>query len=270
MRKDQPNIIRGEADGLSGAGAASGELAAASDGLSAADLNSGEVAVSAGGLSGVGIVSEELSASQVELGECFSSETSSGELDRVCSRPKGEGAFYLSTSSTGFMPLGAKEGNVGGLCLDFVPGQPRLVESPLKALCAAPGVRNFLEEELTLSNPGLGEEESSPIPLMSIIPFGLSLSAENSGNEAVGCESALDTSKWVKNRLPSFSKLVGLSLNRHEKLCIDLLQRIEKEMLDAKAMIKKDNPTRKVVIFKDKGKRELRNLLSSVNYDGRK
>ena len=105
---------------------------------------------------------------------------------------------------------------------------------------------------------------------MSIIPFGLSLSAENSGSEAVGCESVLDTSKWVKNRLPSFSKLVGLSLNRHEKLCIDLLQRIEKDMMDAKAMNKKDNPNRKVVIFKDKGKRELRNLLSSVNYDGRK
>ena len=240
---------------------------------SSADLSSVEVAGRAGGLSDVGISSDEFSASQVELEERFSTETSSGELERVCSRPKGEGAFYdinLSISSTGIMPLGAKERNVGGLCLDFVPGQPRLVESPLKALCAAPGVRNFLEEELTLSNPGLGEEESSPIPLMSIIPFGLSLSAENSGNEAVGCESALDTSKWVKNRLPSFSKLVGLSLNRHEKLCIDLLQRIEKEMLDAKAMNKKDNPTRKVVIFKDKGKRELRNLLSSVNYDGRK
>ena len=207
--------------------------------------------------------------------ERFSTETSSGELEKVCSRPKGEGAFNdinLSTSNTGIMPLGAKEGNEGGLCLPTVdfPEQPRLVEPPLMALCAAPGVSNFLEEDFTLSNPGLGEEESSPIPLMSIIPFGLSLSAENSGSEAVGCESALDTSKWVKNRLPSFSKLVGLSLNRHEKLCIDLLQRIEKEMLDAKAMIKKDNPTRKVVIFKDKGKRELRNLLSSVNYDGRK
>ena len=105
---------------------------------------------------------------------------------------------------------------------------------------------------------------------MSIIPFDLSLSAEKCGTETVGCESILDTSKWVKNRLPSFSKLVGLSLNRHEKLCIDLLQRIEKEMMDAKAMDKKDTPTRKVVIFKDKGKRELRNLLSSVKYDGRK
>lgn len=158
---------------------------------------------------------------------------------------------------------------ISGL-FDFVPVQPRLVEPPLMALCAASGVSNCLEEDFKLSNPGLGEEESSPIPLMSIIPFGLSLSAENSGSEAVGCESVLDTSKWVKNRLPSFSKLVGLSLNRHEKLCIDLLQRIEKDMMDAKAMNKKDSPNRKVVIFKDKGKRELRNLLSSVNYDGRK
>ena len=58
-------------------------------------------------------------------------------------------------------------------------------------------------------------------------------------------------------------------MNRHEKLCIALLQRIEKETMDAKEMHKKDTTTKKMVIFKDKGKKELRNLLSSVNYDGR-
>ena len=50
---------------------------------------------------------------------------------------------------------------------------------------------------------------------------------------------------------------------------LPILQKFEKETTDAKAMHKKDTPTRKMVIFKDKGKRELRNLLSSVNYDGR-
>ena len=116
----------------------------------------------------------------------------------------------------------------------------------------------------------MGGEDSSPIPLLSLTPFGLPLTAElNYGIEAVGCESILDTSRWVKNRLPGFSKLVGLPLNRHEKLCIALLQRIEKETKAAKAMNKKVTPSRKVVIFKDKGKRELRNLQCSVNYDGR-
>ena len=75
---------------------------------------------------------------------------------------------------------------------------------------------------------------------------------------------------WIlQDRLPGFSKLVGLPLNCHEKLCIALLQKIEKETEVAKAMNKKVTLSRKVVIYKDKGKRELRNLQSLVNYKGR-
>ena len=75
---------------------------------------------------------------------------------------------------------------------------------------------------------------------------------------------------WIlQDRLPGFSKLVGLPLNCHEKLCIALLQKIEKETEAAKAMNRKVTLSRKVVIYKDKGKRELRNLQSSVNYNGR-
>ena len=116
----------------------------------------------------------------------------------------------------------------------------------------------------------MGGEDSSPIPLLSITPFGLPLTVElNYGIEVVGCESILDTSRWVKNRLPGFRKLVGLPLNRHEKLSIALLQRIEKETEAAKAMNKKVTLSKKAVIYKDKRKRELRNLQSSVNYDSR-
>ena len=43
-------------------------------------------------------------------------------------------------------------------------------------------------------------------------------------------EVKLDIYGWVKHRLPGFSKLVGLSMTRHEKLCIALLQRLETEM----------------------------------------
>ena len=53
----------------------------------------------------------------------------------------------------------------------------------------------------------------------------------------------------MKNRLPGFSKLVGLPLNRHEKLCIALLQKIEKETKAAKAMNRKVTLSRKVVIY---------------------
>ena len=62
---------------------------------------------------------------------------------------------------------------------------------------------------------------------------------------------------------------MGLPLNRHERLCIDLLQKIEKETKAAKAMNRKVNLSRKAPSYKDKGKRELRNLQFSVNYDSR-
>ena len=47
-----------------------------------------------------------------------------------------------------------------------------------------------------------------------------------------------------------------------------LLQRLETEIGTANLMHRKDAAHRKA-ISKDKGKRELRNLISSVNYDGR-
>ena len=52
-------------------------------------------------------------------------------------------------------------------------------------------------------------------------------------------------------------------------LYILLLQKIERETEAAKVLNRKVTESRKVVIYKDKGKRELRNLQSSVNYDGR-
>ena len=42
-------------------------------------------------------------------------------------------------------------------------------------------------------------------------------------NEVLSIETNLEISGWVKHRIPGFSKLVGLSLTRHEKLCIALL-----------------------------------------------
>ena len=47
-----------------------------------------------------------------------------------------------------------------------------------------------------------------------------------------------------------------------------LLQRLETEIEAANLMHRKDAAHQKA-ISKDKGKRELRNLISSVNYDGR-
>lgn len=150
--------------------------------------------------------------------------------------------------------------------LDFV--QPNVVLLPRKAECAVPGMSTMVVGELNHPDLGLGGEES--LPLMSISPVGLPLSADLiCGNEALECLNTVEISSWVKNRLPGFSKLVGLPLSRHEKLCIALLQKIERETEDAKVLNRKDTAPRKAVIKRDKGKRELRNLHSSVNYDGR-
>ena len=105
--------------------------------------------------------------------------------------------------------------------------------------------------------------------LTAINPLGLVVLAEVNGNtEVLSFDNTLNVSNWVNQRIPSFSKLMGLSLGRHEKMCIMLLQRLETEIEAANLMHRKDADYRKVV-SKDKGKRELRNLISSVNYDGR-
>ena len=114
----------------------------------------------------------------------------------------------------------------------------------------------------------LGDVESSS-PLMSINPLGVVVTAElNSNIEVRRFDNTLKVSNWVKHRLPSFSKMMGFSLGGHEKRCIMLLQRLEAEIEATKLVHRKDVAHQKVV-SKDKRKRELRNLISSVNYDGR-
>ena len=56
-------------------------------------------------------------------------------------------------------------------------------------------------------------------------------------------------------------------LGRYEKRCIMLLQRLEKETEAANLVHR--NAVHRKVISKVKGKRELRNLISSINYEGR-
>ena len=95
------------------------------------------------------------------------------------------------------------------------------------------------------------------------------MSTEVNGNtEVLNFDNTLNVSNWVKYRIPDFSKMMGLSLGRHEKMCIMILQRLEKEIEAANLMHRKDAAYQKAV-SKDKGKKELRNLISLVNYDGR-
>ena len=87
--------------------------------------------------------------------------------------------------------------------------------------------------------------------------------------EVLSIENKLDISRWVKHRIPRFSKLVGLSMTRHEKLRIAVLQRLETVMEAANVLHRKETGSKKVAKSKNKGRRELQNLICSVNYDRR-
>ena len=126
----------------------------------------------------------------------------------------------------------------------------------------------LIEVEIAYAIEALGDVENSS-PLVSINPLGVVVTADlNCSTEVRRLDNTLKVSNWVKYRLPGFSKMIGLSLGRHEKRCIMLLQRLEMEIEAANRVHRKDAARQKAV-SKDKGKRKLRNLISLVNYDGR-
>ena len=269
---DEPSVAGCSSGEPSAPSDLSGVLAGSSDeplqGMGDADSLSGEVAASlgkAGDPSVAGNSAIVLPVSLGKSGDFFSAGPSSSELMEVLGkanleflRPSIElflSTLLLSFMKAGFVVLGEQERGTGGLvsitALDSE--QSSLVESPTKDVCAVSGASALGEEDWSMSDKVLGGEDSSPVPLMAINPSGLQLSAELNGDiEAVGCVNTLDTSRWVQNKLPGFRKLVGLPLNRHERLCIDLLQKIENETEAAKAMNRKVTLSRKAPSYKDR------------------
>ncbi|GMY29468.1 hypothetical protein FCV25MIE_24710, partial [Fagus crenata] len=103
------------------------------------------------------------------------------------------------------------------------------------------------------------DDFGSPIqcaPLMMMLP---------SGPMEGSSEPPLEPSVWVKQRHKGFCKLVGFPIDCHEQECLALLQKIEAYRFAKK---EKEGARRRNVSGK-KGSRELRRLVSSVNYDGR-
>ena len=59
----------------------------------------------------------------------------------------------------------------------------------------------------------------SSSPLMTINPLELVVIAElNSNSKVMGFDNSSNVSKWVKQRLPGLSKMMGLPLCRHKKV----------------------------------------------------
>jgi hypothetical protein len=77
--------------------------------------------------------------------------------------------------------------------------------------------------------------------------------------------SIVEPSVWVKQRHRGFCKLVGFPIESHEQKSLALLQRIEASRFANKDKVGSRRPSASA----KKGSRELRRLISSVNYDGR-
>ena len=151
--------------------------------------------------------------------------------------------------------------------IETVKPNLELIES--KSIFGISDLRDSMEEGGAISKAAcLGEESLTDCnPLSTITPPRLDLSMEMHKDTGLG--SRLDVSSWVKHRISGFSKVVGLSVNHYERLCIDYLQRLEREMEVVIERRKKAAANQKAASSTSKGKRELRNLISSVNYDGR-
>ena len=111
-------------------------------------------------------------------------------------------------------------------------GQPNLALKELKLYCGLSILGVLMVEEVAFSEVVLGEESLTNCNLLStVITPGLALSMEvHNDSEVLDIGGTFDVSNWVKNRIQGFSQMIGLSVNRHEKLCIAYLQRLKREM----------------------------------------
>lgn len=114
--------------------------------------------------------------------------------------------------------------------------------------------------DLTTVEYSVSEELSSPLVCTPIAILGPMVTPHpllNYEDEAV-----INPSKWVSQQMNYFRKHVGVSISGHEPECLALLTKIDKE----RQLLKPPHIARKSA---SKGLRELRNLSSSVNYEGK-
>ena len=92
------------------------------------------------------------------------------------------------------------------------------------------------------------------------------LELEYSSELGIGCKESVDSnhlSQWVTNRIKAFRKLVGTSLEGFEEQITGLLLAIEARKKNKKLQAVDDQMKHNK--SRQKGKRELKNLLTSLN-----
>ena len=94
--------------------------------------------------------------------------------------------------------------------------------------------------------------------------MGFSEFTEQYSRDVQDLEEAM--SLWVEEKYRDFGELVGMPIVGFEAECIALLRRIDAERKKGRQTLGPRKSTKST----KKGMRELRNLISTVNYEGKK
>ena len=137
---------------------------------------------------------------------------------------------------------------------------PTLVLNGFRGSCISP-------LQLAWSTKHESERTQSPLvyePLAKIVPMGFSEFTDQYSGDVLALEEAM--SLWVEEKYRDFGELVGMPITGFEAECIALLRRIDAERKKGRQTPGPRKPTKST----KKGTRELRNLISMVNYEGKK
>ena len=132
---------------------------------------------------------------------------------------------------------------------------------------------SFEEESLLLNwvNPTESDRDEEERQLMEYVPLaqwdpngGLVLMTEEDDPVDISMEDDLELSAWVSKKVKGFSKWVGFPIDSCERQCVEFFQRLEKVWEKQAAA----GSLHRIASSSTKDMRELRNLISTVNYDG--
>jgi len=132
---------------------------------------------------------------------------------------------------------------------------------------------SFDEETLVLNwvNPTESDRDEEEWQLMEYVPLaqwdpngGLVLMTEEVDPVDISVEDDLKPSAWVSKKVKGFGEWVGFPIDSSERQCVEFFQRLEKVWEKQAAA----GSLCRTASSSTKGMRELRNLISTVNYDG--
>ena len=134
-------------------------------------------------------------------------------------------------------------------------------------------VSNSFEEEMLLLNwvnPTESNKDEEDRQLMEYVPLaqwdpngGLVLMTEEDDPVDISEEDDLEPSALISKKVKGFGKWVGFPIDSYERQCVEFFQRLEKVWEKQAAA----GSLRRTASSSTKGMRELRNLISTVNYN---